>query len=58
MIPPVEHEREEISYEEKMDKAVEQLEELILDALVVALKKMRNRNQISSELLYRSKLIV
>jgi len=58
MIPPIEHEREEISYEEKMDKAVEQLEELILDALVVALEKMRSRNQISGELLYRSKLII
>jgi hypothetical protein len=58
MLPPVEHVREEISYEEKMDKAVEQLEELILDALIVALEKMRNRNQTCGELLYRSTLIV
>jgi hypothetical protein len=58
MIPPVEHEREEISCEEKTDKVVEQLEELILDALIVALEKMRRRNKISCELLYRSKLIV
>jgi hypothetical protein len=55
---PIEEIEEEISYEEKMDKITEQLEELILDALIVALDKMRERNQVFSKLLYRSKLIV
>lgn len=58
MLPPIEELREEISYEEKMDKIAEQLEELILDALVVALDKMRRRNEHYDQLLYRSKLIV
>ena len=55
---PIEEIKEEISYEEKIDKITEQLEELILDALIVALDKMRERNQVFSKLLYRSKLIV
>ena len=55
---PIEEIEEKISYEEKMDKITEQLEELILDALIVALDKMRERNQVFGKLLYRSKLIV
>lgn len=58
MLPPVEHVCEEISYEEKMDRITEQLEELILDALIGALEKIRSRDQTFDELLYRSKLIV
>jgi hypothetical protein len=49
--------KEEISYEEKMDKITEQLEELILDVLIVTLEKIRNKNQLYDQLLYRSKLI-
>ena len=58
MLPPIEEVREEISYEEKMDKIAEQLEELLLDALIVALGKMRRRNECFDQLLYQSKLIV
>ncbi len=58
MLPPIEEVREEISYEEKMDMIAEQLEELILDALVVALDKMRRRNEHYDRLLYRSRIIV
>tara|TARA_Y100000031_G_C8008938_1_gene287193 strand:+ start:338 stop:559 length:222 start_codon:yes stop_codon:yes gene_type:complete len=58
VLPPIEEVREEISYEEKMDMIAEQLEELILDALVVALDKMRRRNEHYDRLLYRSRIIV
>ena len=35
---------EELVYEEKMDEITIQLEELILDAMIAALKKTRERN--------------
>ncbi len=43
---------EEMVYEQKMDQVTEQLEELILDALLKALKKIKNRN-LTFEELYR-----
>jgi len=35
---------EEIVYEEKMDEITIQLEELVLDAMIAALEKIRKRN--------------
>jgi rRNA-processing protein FCF1 len=49
---------EEIAYEEKMDEITAQLEELILDAVIAALEKIRKRNQHFEQVLYRSKLII
>ena len=37
---------EELVYEEKMDRITVQLEELILDALMTALEKIRERNEL------------
>ena len=36
--------KEEIIYEEKMDEITIQLEELVLDAMIAALEKIRERN--------------
>lgn len=41
---------EEFVYEEKIDRITEQLEELILDALMAALGKIRERNELFSRL--------
>jgi len=49
---------EEIAYEEKMDEITAQLEELILDAMIVALEKIRKRNHEFDQVLYQSKLII
>jgi hypothetical protein len=49
---------EEIAYEEKMDEITVQLEELVLDAMIAALKKIRKRNHEFDQVLYRSKLII
>lgn len=35
---------EELVYEQKMDKITEQLEELVLNAIIVALQKIEKRN--------------
>ena len=35
-----------LSYEEKMDRIAGQLEELMLDALLAALRKLRERNEL------------
>jgi hypothetical protein len=35
---------EEVIYEEKMDEIAIQLEELVLDAMIAALEKIRKRN--------------
>ncbi len=35
---------EEVIYEEKMDEITIQLEELVLDAMIAALEKIRKRN--------------
>jgi hypothetical protein len=35
---------EEVVYEEKMDEITIQLEELVLDAMIAALEKIRKRN--------------
>jgi hypothetical protein len=37
---------EELVYEQKIDRITEQLEELILDALIAALEKIRERNDL------------
>jgi len=37
---------EEFVYEEKMDRIVEKLEELMLDALLAALRKLQERNEL------------
>ena len=36
-------------YERKMDRISEQIEELVLDAMIAALKKIRDRNLFYSE---------
>ena len=35
---------EDLQYETKMDRISEQIEELMLDAMIAALKKIKNRN--------------
>ena len=35
---------EDLQYETKMDRISEQIEELMLDAMIAALKKIRDRN--------------
>ena len=40
---------EDLQYERKMDRISEQIEELMLDAMIVALKKIRDRNLFYSE---------
>ena len=35
---------EELVYEQKLDMVTEQLEELVLDAMIAALQKIRKRN--------------
>jgi len=49
---------EEVIYEEKMDAITIQLEELILDAMIAALERIRKRNQDFESVLYRSKLTI
>ena len=44
----------EMVYEQKMDQVTEYLEELILDALLKALKKIKNRNLTFEELYWRA----
>jgi hypothetical protein len=46
--------KEEIAYEQKMDRIVEQLEELMLDALLAALQKLKDRNLLFNNLLKKS----
>jgi len=46
--------KEEIAYEQKMDRIVEQLEELMLDALLAALQKVKDRNLLFNNLLKKS----
>jgi len=41
---------EELVYEEKMDRIAEQLEELMLDALLSALRKLQERNELFGRL--------
>lgn len=36
---------EELQYEAKMDRISEELEEMVLDAMIAALKKMRERHR-------------
>jgi len=35
---------EDLQYERKMDRISEELEEMVLDAMIAALKKIRERN--------------
>ena len=49
---------DELAYEQKMDEVTLQLEELILDAMIAALEKIRKRNLEFDQVLYRSKLII
>lgn len=49
---------EEVIYEEKMDAITIQLEELILDAMIAALERIRKRNHDFESVLYRSKLTI
>jgi hypothetical protein len=41
---------DELIYEEKMDRIAGELEELMLDALLVALQKLRERNELFQRL--------
>ena len=41
---------EELQYEEKMDRISEELEEMVLDAMIAALKKMRERHRLFSNI--------
>ena len=45
---------EEMVYEQKMDQITEHLEELILDALLTVLKKIKKRNITFEELYWRA----
>jgi len=49
---------DELVYEQKIDEITLQLEELILDAIIAALEKIRKRNLEFDQVLYRSKLII
>jgi hypothetical protein len=40
---------EGLQYERKMDRISEQIEELVLDAMIAALNKIRDRNLFDSE---------
>jgi hypothetical protein len=41
---------EDLQYERKMDRISEQIEELVLDAMIAALNKMKDRNLFHSNL--------
>ena len=41
---------DELIYEEKIDRIAEELEELMLDALMAALRKIRERNELFGRL--------
>ena len=41
---------EDLHYERKMDRISEQIEELMLDAIIAALKKIKDRNLFYSNL--------
>ena len=41
---------ENLHYERKMDRISEQIEELMLDAMIAALKKIKDRNLFYSDL--------
>lgn len=41
---------DELIYEEKMDRIAGELEELMLDALLAALRKLRERNELFQRL--------
>jgi len=41
---------EELQYERKIDRISEQIEELMLDAMIAALKKIKDRNLFYSNL--------
>ena len=49
---------DELAYEQKMDEVTLQLEELILDAMITALEKIKKRNLEFDQVMYRSKLII
>ena len=40
---------EDLQYERKMDRISEQIEELMLDAMITALKKIKDRNLFYSD---------
>jgi hypothetical protein len=44
---------EELQYERKMDRIAEQIEELMLDAMIAALKKIKDRNDFYSNVVTR-----
>jgi hypothetical protein len=44
---------EDLQYERKMDRISEQIEELMLDAMIAALKKIKDRNLFYSSLTTR-----
>jgi len=49
---------DELAYEQKMDEVTLQMEELILDAMIAALEKIKKRNLEFDQIMYRSKLII
>ena len=46
---------EDLQYERKLDRISEQIEELMLDAMIAALKKIRDKNDFFSNLGNRPK---
>ena len=46
---------EDLQYERKMDRISEQIEELMLDAIIAALKKIKDRNLFYSNLQIKPK---
>jgi len=45
---------EDLKYERKMDRISEQIEELMLDAMITALEKIKDRNLFYSDLKSKS----
>ena len=44
---------EDLQYQRKMDRVSEQIEELVLDAMIAALKKIKDRNHFFSNVTNR-----
>ena len=50
--------RSEFEHEQKMAEITTRLEQLILDAVIAALEKIRKRNREFDEILYRGKIVI
>ncbi len=50
--------RDEPKYDEKLDEITSHLELLILDAVIAALEKLRERNDQYNRIIYRERIII